>query len=234
MPCRQVNVECKTTDRVTHRATTRGHIETLESEIASLRNQVASLDCQLRDAGAQAAKSSPNALETQAGDFTLPVAITVGSPSLARTLPRVTVAPNQEVQDSRHRSSVPVPFLPGCLPRARAGPNIGETYFGVASADELSPVKGLALSLFNMTIDLGDCIPDDDGNPLTWWMTYDAIAGSITGEQHERDIGAEAKLPDSYEECRMIYNIWNSNVHPCFPLLHKPDFEDLVRISMEW
>lgn len=50
----QNNMECRTTDRITGRATSRGHTENLETENNTLKQYVAELRLQLQENGIDA------------------------------------------------------------------------------------------------------------------------------------------------------------------------------------
>ena len=195
----------------------------MEREICGLRNHVAQLEQQLRENGkepntAEQQASSRNSSHNFGNQAAAAFAWETQSNATADTAGH-TSARNTQPQEFRAPT--------GILPHARSAAYRGETYLGVAPADDLSPVKGMAMTLFNMTIDLGDCIQDESEDLLAWYMTYDAVIGSITGRQYSRDLGL-AQLPDTYEECAVYYGHWNTLVHPCFPVLHKPDFEAVV------
>lgn len=53
-PCLQNNTECRTTDRITGRATSRGHTESIEAENNGLKAQIADLRQQLEEHGIEA------------------------------------------------------------------------------------------------------------------------------------------------------------------------------------
>ena len=52
-PCEQNRTQCCTTDRITGKATVRGHAEAMETENTYLRNHLADLQAQLKDMGVE-------------------------------------------------------------------------------------------------------------------------------------------------------------------------------------
>jgi len=120
-PCRQNGSECRTTDRITGRATARGHAEQLENEVTGLKMYVIELQAQLRAIG-QEPGPPPSAPEGYAPPTPQGMYENGGF--------------GQSVRTERHGSqgSLLPEFRQGC---------IGDNYLGVASENNwLSPIEG--------------------------------------------------------------------------------------------
>lgn len=156
-PCAQNRTLCKTTDRITGRATTRGHTEATEAENNYLRAQIAELQAQLKELGVEPrtvsgySEFSPTSLPWQQQ----PVGLASSTPgwedaSQRRTsdssLPGYT--PATGLDDSDYRP----------LPQFKHG-SVGDNYLGVSSGDTLlSNIKGTSLSVFGTEIDITDFV----------------------------------------------------------------------------
>lgn len=113
------------------------------------------------------------------------------------------------------------------LPPFRPGLD-GSNYLGVSSANHglLSPIEGTSLTLFGMQIDLADFMSEDiDG--IASLTSYESIRDTVL--KHDSPTPPpHADLPRTYEECANYSRIYLATVNPWLPLLHRPDFEDLV------
>ncbi|ORY08661.1 hypothetical protein BCR34DRAFT_674996 [Clohesyomyces aquaticus] len=166
-PCAQNRTVCKTTDRITGRATARGQVEAMESENSFLRSQVAELQAQLKELGVE-----PRAVATYNGF----------APASAQWPPSSLTGDNSHAwaEDSHRRASTsPLPYATGsttleasgALPQFKMGA-IGDNYLGVSSADSLlSHIKGTSLSVFGTEIDITDFVQNEekyDRSPMSY------------------------------------------------------------------
>ncbi|KAK5122958.1 hypothetical protein LTR85_003523 [Meristemomyces frigidus] len=212
-PCMQNGTECRTTDRITGRATSRGHTETLENENTSLKMYVIELQAQLRQNGMEPGP---------------PPAIAPGyaPPQIPYSAPYDGQQSNgygQSGNTERHGSQGSL------LPEFRTG-CIGDNYLGVASENNwLSPIEGTSLALFGTKIDLAEFVPPEP-NPDASPTSYQTFLSHAFGHSQP------APRPDlpSYEDCKMYAEFYFRSVQQFIPILHKPTFMNLlVRIYHE-
>ena len=220
-PCAQNDSECRTTDRITGRATTRGHTESIENENAALRMHLVELQQQLREAGVEpkpAPLLAPNYAASnpcwptddhnQQGSWA-----SLGSTSAPPPSSPV-VAPNAAGERNGGKSSLLPDFRPGCT---------GDNYLGVASNNPwLSPIEGNCLTLFGMKINLEEFLPvetDPDSSP----MSYKTFLSFVYGKR-------QAPRPDlpSPQDCNIYADWWFRSVMQFIPVVHKPDFMSLL------
>ncbi|KAL1630073.1 hypothetical protein SLS54_000933 [Diplodia seriata] len=239
-PCVQNNTECKTTDRITGRATTRGHTEQLEYENNQLKGAVYALQQQLKEIGVEPRLPSgsqpppsftPSPLPTQTSSW--PNGLANDSQTWGSTPPAPSAAslsgstyPHMADTNGSMRDGEAAHFRGPNLPTFRAGLH-GDNYLGVSSANSvLSPIKGTSLSFFGMEIDLNDFVPDDVedlSNPVSY-QHFLAVALNAPGCPRPK----KEELPASYSECATYATWYFRGLHPYAPVLYKPHFMDLL------
>jgi len=224
MPCRQNNTECKTTDRVTQRATTRGYTEAIERDNSNLRQQLLELEQQLRELGAE-----PKTVGRYAAVRDQPY--TPGWPSQAGA--------NGQIWDNGDRNGLPYEDaragqetnLFAIPPEPKATPADG--WCGISTSSSLmSPNKGTSLSLFGTRIDISDFVADaleESESPSSYNNLLRLVAVGSGGRTS--DLVSKAKLPDTYVEAASYTKWYLSSLNPWCPVLHKPQMMDLVRLS---
>ncbi|KAF2236471.1 hypothetical protein EV356DRAFT_482228 [Viridothelium virens] len=226
-PCVQNNTECKTTDRITGRATSRGYTEGLEHEVQVLRQSVQELQQQLHDAGIEAKTSSLDSYFPAGGTFSGLNWTTASNADQALLEAGSSANSGRPYSGSNEGSTSsrgsPVSTFRASLPTFRPG-LVGDNYLGVSSANTLiGSAHGNSLSVFGMEIDLNDFIPheaDDNTDPMSY-------AEFLTCCSQQRPEYAQVPLPP-YTECRQ-YAIWYlKSINPFSPVLHKPDFIRLI------
>lgn len=238
----QNNTECKTTDRITGRATTRGHTEALEYENNQLKGALYALQQQLKEIGvepripanAQAPPGftpSPLPEPSPAWQNSLPQQTqTWGStpPAPARAPLSVSNYPNVTDANGIPRDTETPQFRGPNLPTFRTGLH-GDNYLGVSSANSvLSPIKGTSLSFYGMEIDLNDFVPDDvedSSNPVSYQHFLSVAFNAPDCPRPKKE-----ELPASYSECATYATWYFRGLHPYAPVLYKPHFFDLVSI----
>ncbi|KAF2723524.1 hypothetical protein K431DRAFT_282968 [Polychaeton citri CBS 116435] len=211
-PCMQNNLECKTTDRVTGRATSRGYTENMENENANLKMYMLELQQQLRDHGIEP-KVPP--VSTPAGYSTM-----ASSHHSVWQHTNSQSSPNQLYSDRQHEREEFSPtmlsdFRPGCT---------GDNYLGVSSERSwLTMSEGLNISLFGIKIDLGELLPPED-DPSYRAMSYQTF---VKHAYHRAEPMDEPELPP-YEQCKVYSEWFFRSLNPFIPLLHRPQFFDLL------
>ncbi|KAK0356555.1 hypothetical protein LTS02_002435 [Friedmanniomyces endolithicus] len=202
-PCLQNNTECKTTDRVTGRTTSRGHTETLEYENNSLKVYVMELQSQLKQQGIEptAPPVDPHYMQ--------PTPVYGGQWDASQS---------NGYQHEEQQAS-----MGALLPEFRAG-SIGDNYLGVASENIwLSPIEGTSLALFGTKIDLADFMPPEPSREAIAmsYHTFWSHAFGKTQSTHAPD------LP-SYEQCRQYAEWYFRSIQTFTPILSKPHFMQML------
>ncbi|OCL13120.1 hypothetical protein AOQ84DRAFT_226366 [Glonium stellatum] len=232
-PCIQNNTPCKTTDRITGRATTRGHTEALESENTYLRQQVAELQSQLKDLGVE--------VKPLAGYNNGYMSATLQPHGIPWT-PTSTGNDGQmwETEPSQGNGSAP-PLPPyssqvgppsashdlenifPALPAFKTG-CIGDNYLGVSSADSLlSPIKGTSLSVFGTEIDIADFVQGDSDDASSV-MSYGHFLNVAMNFDENVEVAPLPEFQKMHE-----YAIWYlRSLNPYTPVIHKSAFMELI------
>ncbi|KAL5119383.1 hypothetical protein ACEQ8H_002652 [Pleosporales sp. CAS-2024a] len=216
-PCELNRTPCQTTDRITGRATVRGHAEAMESENAYLRRQIAALQDQLKEHNIE-----PRALPAYTGMQQPP-------PQWPPTRPHDSPC----WQDARRRTSASP--LPAYSPAARSEKleyrplpsfkhdSIGDNYLGVGAGDHpLSHIRGTSISVFGTEIDITDYMKDAQGYE-TSVMSYTALARVAFGE----DPVDPVPLPP-FKSLNDYATWYLRSLNPYTMLVHKPAFTELV------
>ena len=224
MPCRQNNTECTTTDRITQRATVRGHTEAVEQDNNALRHELYELQQQLRDNGIEPKQPTPYvpARDSYTSQWSQqPTAYGQqwsgqnSGPSSAKIegAERVYKSPSQ-----------PNVFA---LPAFRAGCH-GDNYLGVSSRNSLvSPVKGTSLSVFGMDVDLADFSTEDQEENHSP-TSYTKLLSSLSHGSPSFEPPPKAQLPPTYTECIEFASTYLAVLNPWLPVLHQPALLQLV------
>jgi len=217
-PCIQNNTECRTTDRITGRATSRGHTEHIENENAQLKMYMVELQAQLRQHGvdpkpmSQDYYASTTASQWSSQTQSSPTAW--DSTHQSRSGSAVSASAQARSERQGNMASHLPDFRSGC---------IGDNYLGVSSENSwLSPIEGTSLALFGTKVDLAEFMPSEK-DPASVAMSYSTFLGYAFG----RNKPYVPPLP-AYEQCK-IYSEWYfRSVQNFIPILHKPDFMDLL------
>ncbi|KAF7191185.1 Transcriptional activator protein acu-15 [Pseudocercospora fuligena] len=211
-PCLQNNTECKTTDRITGRATSRGHTEHIENENAQLKMYMVELQQQLREAGVEP-KQPPPAPAYMAGGNQ--AAYWQQAQSWGNMYSGSSTTSSVQGRDrSSPQSSLLPDFRAGC---------IGDNYLGVSSENNwLSPIEGTSLALFGTKIDLAEFMPSDS-DPTASAMSYRTFLGHAFRSEYPQ----RPDLP-AYEQCKVYADWYFRSIQQFIPLLHKPDFMNLL------
>lgn len=213
-PCEQNRTQCRTTDRITGKATVRGHAEAMESENAYLRAHIADLQAQLKDMGVE--PRAPPAY----GSLPWPSSAAAPAADDAQDWPLPQRRPSASPLSSYAPASDKAEFR--SLPQFKYG-SIGDNYLGVSSGDSLlSHIRGTSLSVFGTEIDITDFV--DEGNEYEDSpFSYQTLLNLCVGRQHVEP----APLPP-YESLKEWATWYLRSLNPYTMLVHKPAFMDLV------
>ncbi|KAF2755275.1 hypothetical protein EJ05DRAFT_442644 [Pseudovirgaria hyperparasitica] len=225
-PCAQNNTPCKTTDRITGRATTRGHTEHLEAENDYLKRIIADLQSQLRDTGADVKPLQPfpayvePSAQTQHVSWAHPDRTgNVGDQATRHLTPSYSY---EDPSSEGTKTSQPDGLASGGLPTFRTG-CYGDNYLGISSTDSvLSPIKGTSLSIFGVELNLTDFVPQDEDEEAspTSYQTFLRVA---LGRAHVDKLN----FPEE-KELRQFMTWYFRSLHPYMPVFHKPAIMNLV------
>ncbi|KAL8675188.1 MAG: hypothetical protein Q9168_000441 [Polycauliona sp. 1 TL-2023] len=234
-PCMQNQSSCKTTDRITGRATVRGYVQSVERRLQELETHCHELEDQLIAHGIDVKPTRPY------NDY----------PDTLRPPPHKNghgPFPGSDWYSDAHSSSngsgypsaniVPSRRLSRCdgsvsrLPDFRNGLT-GENYLGVSSANSLvSSIRGTSLNVLGMEINLADYMHadldepnpcDDENQPLYNKSYYAFILTAFSAKPKPEEVG----LP-SREEAMMCVGWFFKVVNVYLPVLHRPSFMKLI------
>lgn len=199
LPCIQNNTECRTTDRITGHARSRGHTENLEGENANLRAHIESLQRQLKEKGIDPVRA-PAASGNAPG-------VTDNNHASALNQPTGDNTPLQTSQ-----GTLLTEFRTGC---------IGDNYLGVSSGNSwLTPIEGTSLSLFGATLDLARFVPEDRDDSGTSYHNFLSKVFTVRLE--------EAPPLPPWETAKQHAEWYFRSIQPMLPILHKPNFMEVL------
>lgn len=206
--CLSKNEECVTTDKVSGRSMQRGYVSSLEHRIATL-------EAQLRAHGIR-----EDGLSEPMDDE-------------KRDSPQSQYQSNDRISKS-HTSDAAIPFQNGTNGSSYQVERPPDNYLGVSSTSANSPlssIKGTALSIFGMKIDIADFESIDmdepnpsEFNPKLYNKSYQAfLQSTLNVNQHME----EPSLP-SRDEAFLRIEWYFRVINPYVPFLHRPTFFTLV------
>lgn len=225
-PCLQNNTECRTTDRITGRATSRGYVEGIEQQNRDLQLRIQELEHQLmrnggggkpingyHDSGSEQYGYGPNGMQ-QAWSSSNPT----------YTSPTSTTANNGQQQETN--------MFRAALPAYRAG-CMGDNYLGVSpGSSHLSGIKGTALSILGMEIDIADFQSTDMDEPESLDLPHQPLYNKSYQSFLQSAWNHNPKIERIDLPTRangFTYAQWYFRVvNPYCPLLHKGIFMRLV------
>ncbi|KAI9845552.1 MAG: hypothetical protein M1837_004649 [Sclerophora amabilis] len=230
-PCLQNNTECRTTDRITGRATSRGYVEGLEQRNHEMESRIRDLETRLMSMGVEVKNTVyPESNPAPIMDWSSPGASTNsqfwGSNNVASSNAVVSYdspgASTPRAQETNMFRALPI-FRTGCN---------GDNYLGVSSGNSyLSSIKGTALSVLGMEIDIADFQSSDMDEPSPTMFQPDLYNKSYQSYlQSAFNINPKIEkvdLPPRNEG--ITYAQWFFRVlSPYVPVLHKPSFMSLL------
>ena len=231
--CRQANTECKTTDRITGKATVRGYVESLEGRLAQVEDYNRQLKEQIASLGEEP-RPEPVTQHYFLGQRDKGPA---GVPSNGQWGPHTNGGPDRgwslQTDEARRGSDL---SLDGRvrLPEFRSG-LIGNNYLGISSGNSLvNSVRGTSMNVLGMEIDLVDYMsPDVDepdpsniGRPI-YNKSYRAFIETAFGTSPRLLHGSDVELPPR-EEGLNAADVYFRITNPFTPVVHKPTTMKLV------
>jgi len=237
-PCMQNQSPCRTTDRITGVATIRGYVQSLERRVQEMEAHNRELQSRLISMGVDL-KPTDTYLES----VTAPLEQWSQSQGSGRNHQRW--GSNSHVGNPTKSSATQVNPIPNGsstvlepdsnlfrLPEFRSG-LAGDNYLGVSSGDSfLSSIRGTALSVLGMEIDLADYMSADLDDPdpsrpqdePVYNKSYHAFIRTAFSANPKPQ---KPSLPPKKEG--LTYAQWYFRViNPYLPFLHKPSFMSMV------
>ncbi|KAH9215146.1 fungal-specific transcription factor domain-containing protein [Leptodontidium sp. 2 PMI_412] len=216
-PCEQNSTECVTTDRITGVATRRGHVEALEREKEDLQRRVQELERRLLQQGCSDIKHS-NAYQSGGTGYDYQQQPTP-------TWNATNSYPPQNLNAS-------APQQEATLLRSLRTGTFGSNYLGVSAGNSnLSAIKGTALTILGMEIDIADFDSwdmdepkDSQFKPELYNKSYQSFLQTALNINPRI---AKVELPE--RGLGFQYADWYFRaLNPYTPLLHKPTFMALL------
>ncbi|KAI4177293.1 MAG: hypothetical protein LQ348_005841, partial [Seirophora lacunosa] len=232
-PCMQNQSACKTTDRISGRATVRGYVQNLERRLHQLESHCHELEDRLASLGVDVRTSAPPSRQPNPSQqhFKEPSAQALRSDwrDGTQTMHNGTRYPSTAYEPPRRISQANGSV--SRLPDFRNGLT-GENYLGVSSGNSLvSSIRGTSLNVLGMEIDLADYMHADldEPNPSDYEKKpvynksyYAFILTAFSGKPKPQKIG----LPPREEGTKLVE--WFFKVVNCYlPVLHRPSFMKL-------
>lgn len=242
-PCLQNKSECKTTDRITGKATVRGYVQSLERRLGELENHNRFLQARLISFGEDVLDIEPRFKyedpatvplvqwhEEQRGGNHLTWDENAGGTMFSGPGER-----SFEGDMSNRPTSLGV--SPSRLPNFRNG-LAGNNYLGVSTGSPLlSAIRGTSMNVLGMEIDLADCMsPDLDepdatraGNrPPVYNKSYAAFVQTSFGTSPKL---SKVELPPRSEGMNYAH-VYFRVTNPYVPVVHRPSFMATVSFLM--
>lgn len=225
-PCRQNHTECKTTDRITGKATVRGYVESLERKIQQLERSNRQLQTRLVSLGGDVPPSertmdsntSYRWQESQGPSYQPEGAASEGVQVNGQGGP-----PSNSTYESGDAAH---------LPDFRTGLS-GSNYVGVSTANPLlSSIRGTSMNVLGTEIDLADYASADldepdpsrtDAQPV-YNKSYRACIQTAFGTGPKL---SKVELPPMKEGLEYA-QIYFTGICPYLPILHQPTFMKMV------
>lgn len=230
-PCMQNQSECKTTDRITGKATVRGYVQSLERQLEELQDRNNKLEGRLVALGEEVGPSM---------DYTDSVTTPLVQWHEGRTSSnrrsweavrqdRTTSSQHAVAANSNatHGSCTNTPDEhPPKLPDFRSG-LAGNNYLGVSTGDSLlSSIRGTSMTVLGMEIDLADYMSADVDEPdpslvgaqPVYNKSYRAFVQTAFGTSPKLK---QVELPPRSEGLNYAH-VYFRIVDPYLPLVHRP------------
>ena len=232
-PCMQNQSECKTTDRITGKATVRGYVQTLERQLEEFQQRNRVLEDRLAALGEEGRPFADY------GDPT--TAPLIQWHENQRSSNGQTLGIKSENHDSsshgggvetdnanrRSYSNAPEMYPPQ-LPDFRSG-LAGNNFLGLSTGNSLlSSIKGTSMTVLGMEIDLADYLSTDVDEPgpsvsiaqPVYNKSYRAFVQTAFGTNPKLK---QVELPPRSEGMNYAH-VYFRLVNPYVPILHEPSF----------
>ena len=236
-PCMQNNSECKTTDRITGKATVRGYVQSLEAQLEELRSRNRALESHLVSLG-----ENVSSYAVPDGPATAPLA-QWHDDQRANHMQSWDDS-HQDLNTSYNSSNTRGNHIvdgtcsdaakdhPQRLPEFRSGLT-GNNYLGVSSGSSLlSSIRGTSMNVLGMEIDLADYLSADVDEPdpvggaqPVYNKSYRAFVQTAFGTSPKL---SKVELPPRSEGMNYAH-VFFRVTNPYVPIMHKPSFIRTVR-----
>ncbi|KAI9894097.1 MAG: hypothetical protein M1814_004868 [Vezdaea aestivalis] len=230
-PCIQNSTECRTTDRITGVATSRGYVQNLEQQTKEMADRIHELEDRLAAMGVDVKPSSsliqhsngPQPMEWSNHNQTQwPTNPPNSTQQSAGSRPYSTDRPLRQQETNMFRA----------LPVFRSG-SCGENYLGVSSGNSrLSSINGTSLSLLGMEIDIADFpSPDMDEPPPSMFQqglynkSYQSLLQTMYNVNPKLEKPALPVRSEGLQYADWFFRVLN----PYLPVLHRPSFVALLQ-----
>lgn len=228
-PCLQNHTECRTTDRITGRATSRGYVEGLEQQNREMQTRIQELEQRLMQNGLDVKPS--NGFKSSAA----PTYDNNPPPSATQATAWSSSASHYTSQAGDALRTQPESGLfhaPSTLRTASTSDN----YLGVFFGNPNLSLKGTALSILGMEIDIADFdSPDmDEPDPSVFYphlynKSYEAFLRTTLNVNPRIE---KVDLPNRTDG--LTYAEWYFRaLNAYFPILHKPTFMKTVSSHLQ-
>ena len=243
-PCLQNQSECKTTDRITGKATVRGYVQSLERRLEELESHNRLLQGRLALLGEDV--SDIESKIKHEDPATAPLVQWHEEQKVGNRL--VWDKNSSGTRKSDHGEGSfegnlttnrppSLEGLPSRLPEFRSG-LAGNNYLGVSTGSSLlSSIRGTSMSVLGMEIDLADYMsvdldepdPTPSGTrPPVYNKSYQAFVQTAFGTSPKL---SKVELPPRSEGINYAH-VYFRVTNPYLPVVHKPSFMATVSFSM--
>lgn len=225
-PCRQNQTECKTTDRITGKATVRGYVESLERKIQQLESYNRQLQIRVVSLGGEVAPDG-NLVDSNPS--------TQWRRAQGSSYEQNGSVPDGVQVDGQENLTMNTPYKSRDvvhLPDFRSGLS-GNNYVGVSTGNPLlSSIQGTSMTVLGMEIDLADYASADldepepsrtDAQPV-YNKSYRACIQTAFGTSPKL---SKVEIPPKKEGLEYA-QIYFTGVNPYLPILHQPTFMKTV------
>jgi hypothetical protein len=227
LSCMRIHAECRTTDRITGRATSRGYVAGLEQQNQDLQDRIEGLKKHLMRNGIDVGPSNDQNLTVYGSEIHQPSS-TVQPTAFGTAGATYTSQAGEGLQAPRQETGLF--HAPPSSHTDYAGWT-GEDYLGVSLGNPTLSIQGTALSILGMETDIaGFDSPDtDEPDPSDFHTqlynrSYQAFIRTVLNVNPRLE---KVDLPGRVEG--MMYAEWYFRVvNPYFPVLHKPTFLTMV------
>ena len=238
-PCLQNQSECKTTDRITGKATVRGYVQSLERRLEELESHNCLLQGRLASLGEEFTYIQSKS------EYEDPATALVQWHEEQRVGERSSWDKNGEgIRNSDHgrssfggntinRPTSAAEESPSRLPEFRSG-LAGNNYLGVSTGNSfLSSIRGTSMNVLGMEIDLADYMSADldepdptpaGARPPVYNKSYRAFVQTAFGTSPKL---SKVELPPRSEGMNYAY-VYFRVINPYLPVIHKPSFMTTV------
>ncbi|KAL8691819.1 MAG: hypothetical protein Q9218_003037 [Villophora microphyllina] len=227
-PCLQNQSQCKTTDRITGRATVRGYVQSVERRLHQLESHCHNLEAKLASVGLHV--KAPTQYDEVSDALRPQFEDPRGQPPLPEWRHQAHSTSNGDHRhsidsDSSRRLSQ-TDISVSRLPDFRNGLT-GDNYLGVSSGNSLvSSIRGTSLNVLGMEIDLTDYTHDDldepdpsdyEKKPVYNKSYYAFILTAFSAKPKPQEMG----LPPREEGMKCAEWFFRV-VNPYLPVIHRP------------